>query len=67
MTLDKQACILGLFPGDRALLTGAPDMFNIFEMEKSDLCGDLVCREEIGEGLSISDILLFDGGHMAFI
>ena len=42
-------------------------MFNIFEMEKSDICGDLVCREEIGEGLSISDILLFDGGHTAFI
>ena len=42
-------------------------MFNIFEMEKSDICGDLVCREEIGEGLAISDILLFDGSHMAFI
>ena len=42
-------------------------MFKIFEMEKSDLCGDLVCREEIGECLLISDILLFDGGHTAFI
>ena len=42
-------------------------MFNIFEMGKSDPCGDLVCCEEIGDGVPISDILLFDGGHMAFI
>ncbi len=55
------------FLGDRVLLTCAPDMFNIFEMGKSDPCGDLVCREEIVELLPISDILLSDGGRMAFI
>ena len=36
-------------------------------MGKSDPCGDLVCREEIVERLPISDILLFNGGRMAFI
>ena len=42
-------------------------MFTIPEIGKSGPFGDLICREEIGEGVPISDILLFDGGHMAFI